>query len=199
MKKNSKIIRTLTVFCILTLVFALAVPFLPLDGEARVYEDTLRLHILANSDSERDQAVKLKVRDALLEKMSPMLDGCTSKEEALTVIEANKNIIESIAREVSGTEASVVVGREYYPERDYEGVSLPAGTYTSLRVRLGNAKGHNWWCILYPTLCTGTAKPEKELAEAGFTPSQIQVLTENENPRYHVKFKIVEFLEKVFG
>ncbi len=76
----------------------------------------------------------------------------------------------------------------------YEGVRLPAGTYNSLRVIIGNGAGHNWWCVLFPVLCTSSAsEPNEEFTDAGFTPGQIKVLTETEKPKYVLKFKILEF------
>ena len=92
----------------------------------------------------------------------------------------------------------MTLDREYYPTREYEGVSMPAGTYLSLRVMIGEAKGQNWWCVLYPPLCTSSAKPESTLKQAGFTPAQIRVLTEGESPRYKLKFKFLEFFESLF-
>lgn len=196
--------RFLVIFSILTVILSLVIPFLPLSGEERVYNDTLRFHVIANSDSKQDQLLKLKVRDAVLSGISDLLDKCSSKSEAVATVNSNKNYIESIAKNTvaeNGYKYNIAFSlcEEYYPEREYEGVRLPSGTYTSLRLIIGKGEGHNWWCILYPTLCTGASKPEKELASAGFTPNQIRVLTENESTKYKVRFKIIEFFGKLFS
>ena len=96
-------------------------------------------------------------------------------------------------------EASVSVNEEYYPTRDYEGLSLPAGVYTSLKIELGEGKGANWWCVLFPQVCVGCARPSEALAQVGFTPNQIKLLTEQENEGYTVKFKLVELYKQIFG
>ena len=95
--------------------------------------------------------------------------------------------------------ATVTLTEEYYPRRSYEGFTLPAGTYTSLKIELGKAEGKNWWCVLFPQVCIGSAKPQEALAEVGFTANQIRLLTEQEETEYVVKFKIVEILEGIFG
>ena len=95
--------------------------------------------------------------------------------------------------------STVSVVRENYPTRDYEGISLPAGEYTSLKIELGKAQGQNWWCVLFPQVCVGSAKPTEVLSEVGFTPNQIKLLTEHDDYEYVVKFKLLEIIEGIFG
>ncbi len=172
---------------------------------AEIYDKTLRLHIPANSDSESDQAVKLKVRDALTEMLKEPLSDCKDRDEAVAVIESMKEEITAEANETlkkNGMDylAKVSVTEEYYPRREYEGIALPAGTYTSVKVELGRAEGHNWWCVLFPQVCTGTASNVGEtLANVGFTANQIKLLTEYEDEGYAVKFKILEVISELFS
>lgn len=188
--------------CFSTLVFiaALLLPLLPLQGEAEVYENAIRLHVLANSDSEEDQSLKLKVRDSVLELVSKEISECSTRYDAECKVTDIRDDIAIAAQNTVYAEGydypvHISLSSEYYPTREYEGVKMPAGTYMSLRVLIGDAEGQNWWCVLYPPLCTSAAKPKNTLKEAGFTPEQIRILTEGESPRYKLKFKILELFE----
>jgi len=172
--------------------------------EREIYDKTLRLHIPADSNSEANQAVKLKVRDAVIDLLEEPLSGCKNKAESVKIIQDMSDIISETANNVLLSnnfdyKATVTLTEEYYPRRSYEGFTLPAGTYTSLKIELGEAEGKNWWCVLFPQVCIGSAKPEETLAEVGFTANQIRLLTEQEETEYVVKFKIVEILESIFG
>lgn len=196
--------KRLLIFCSSILLLILLVPLLPLSGEGRVYTDTIRLHVLANSDSEEDQSLKLEVRDAIIDRVAEMTEYASSREEAESNIKAGLDDIEILAAKLIESQGydypvEAVIGQEYYPERSYNGIRLPAGEYLSLRVLIGKGEGKNWWCVLYPPLCTSTAEPKKELAEAGFTADQIRVLCEDEKPKYVLKFRILEFFEAIFG
>ena len=93
--------------------------------------------------------------------------------------------------------ASVSVVREHYPEKTYGDITLPAGNYASLKIELGKADGQNWWCVLFPQVCVGTAKPSEALADVGFTANQIRILTEQEDYEYVVKFKLLEVISSL--
>lgn len=193
--------KALICFCTLVFIAAVLLPLLPLEGEAQVYDSAIRLHVLANSDSDEDQALKLKVRDSILELVSKEIEGCNTRYDAQCKVEDIRDDITIAAQNRIYAEGydyavHVTLDNEYYPTREYEGVRMPAGTYLSLRVLIGDAEGQNWWCVLYPPLCTSAAKPESTLKEAGFTPSQIRILTEGESPRYKLKFKILEMFFK---
>jgi len=178
---------------------------LPVGDEGEVYDKVIRLHVLAHSDSEEDQALKLKVRDALLDEAAAMTAGCEGREEAEAALAAKTDVLRQIAEETlreSGCErpVTVTIGQEVYPTRAYEGLRLPAGEYCSLRVMIGEAEGQNWWCVLFPPLCVGSAsEAEEEMVSAGFTPGQIKILTDTENPRYVLKFKILEIIGSLFS
>lgn len=187
------------IFTVFVLILAAIAPILPTAEDAAVYEKTLRLHVVANSDSDADQAVKLKVRDAVLELLGEELAEVSDREEAAAVAEKNKDAILARAKEVlraegMSEEVSFALCEEYYPRKEYNGVRLPAGRYLSLQVKLGESEGQNWWCVLFPTLCTTTAKPKDELVDAGFTVGQVRLITDSESPRYKIKFRLLEFL-----
>ena len=146
---------------------AFVLTVMPVYGEAKIYDDVLRLHVIAESDSEEDQTLKLKVRDAVLICVSERLDGVNDYDEAYEIIDGMCEEIKSAAFEcvkANGFDCivNVELGREKYPRREYDGVSLPAGVYNSLRVTLGEGAGKNWWCILFPSICTSFAKAEAE-------------------------------------
>lgn len=196
--------RKLLIFCTLALTVVLILPILPLSGEGRVYTDTIRLHVLANSDSEEDQALKLEVRDAIIDCVAEMTEYAGSRDEAEVNIRDGIDEIEKLAEKKISERSydytvEAVINEEYYPERSYEGIRLPEGNYLSLRVLIGEGEGQNWWCVLYPPLCTSAAEPEDELAEAGFTTDQIRVLCEDENPKYVLRFRILEFFGSLFS
>ena len=177
---------------------------MPIHGEAEIYDSVIRLHVLANSDSEEDQALKLQVRDAVLELTTPLLSDCKSQAEAQSILEANRDQLERTARAVIAREGydypvSIQFDMEQYPTRTYDSFCFPAGEYLSMRVCIGDAEGKNWWCCLFPPLCLGASTvPEEDAEEAfvdvGLTPSQYKVITQSDKPVYKVRFKILELL-----
>lgn len=169
-----------------------------------IYEGTVRLHVLAHSDSEEDQALKLKVRDALLGEMDALLatSEASDADSAEKMLSENLEAFKLIAEEViaeNGFDYAVQIAltEEYYETRTYEGFSLPAGEYASLQVRIGEAAGQNWWCVLFPPLCTTVASAEEELAETGFSKRQVRLLTENEQTSFQLRFKMLEWFGEV--
>lgn len=190
---------------IISAITAFAAVCMPVHGEEDIYENVIRIHVIANSDSEEDQALKLKVRDALLERVAELTKDCATKAEAEEAVRANLAQIEKDAEGVLAEngcvlKASAEIGEEHYPCREYDNMRFPAGTYTSLRVLIGEAEGANWWCVLFPPLCLSGAKPaEEKLEDAGFTPGQIKILTEDENPKYVLRFKFLEIFSGLLG
>ena len=126
----------------------------------------LRLHVIAADDSDEEQALKLRVRDAVLEELRPLLREAADTTEARRIAEENLPALAAAAEAVSeGRPVTVSLGRERYPLREYGAFRLPAGEYRSLRVTLGAGQGHNWWCVIFPTLCLEAAEAP-ELREA---------------------------------
>ena len=125
--------------------------------------DVLRLHVIANSDSPEDQALKLKVRDAILEKGENIFDGSVTRENAQEKIEKEKKILEETAKKVIEEngfdyDVEITVTEEYFTTRTYENVTLPAGNYMAVRVLIGESAGQNWWCVMFPPLCLPAAE-----------------------------------------
>ncbi|HLO04966.1 MAG TPA: stage II sporulation protein R [Symbiobacteriaceae bacterium] len=126
--------------------------------QAEWAEQVVRLHVLANSDSEADQALKLQVRDAVLAEMPSLFTKATTQAEALQVVKRNLPALERLAKQIV-TKAGYTypvkasVGIFDFPNRTYGDVTLPAGPYEALRLEIGEAKGANWWCVLFPPLC----------------------------------------------
>lgn len=131
---------------------------------------TLRLHILANSDTLEDQLLKLSVRDAVLTRAAAVTQNASNKEEAVRAIRDELPSLEAAARQAlrkahSGQRVRCVVEESWFAPRDYGSFRLPGGEYTALRVELGSAAGHNWFCVLYPALCTGASGAQYETEE----------------------------------
>ena len=175
--------------------------FLPIHSEAAIYDNVLRLHVLANSDSSEDQALKLEVRDRILEETATLFKDCKSKDEAREAVESNLDKIREIAEQTvreAGYEygVSVSLGEEEYPTKNYEECCFPAGEYLSLRVMIGEAEGENWWCVLFPPLCLDAAGESREVfAEVGLTDEQYSFITETDTAQYKVRFKLLEVIE----
>ncbi len=201
--------KFLHILTVLTLICFLMLSILPVHGEAEIYDNVIRFHVLANSDTAEDQALKLRVRDAVLDELAPFLATCQSREEAAGVILSREKEICATATKTlraAGCEDSVTVelSEESYPEKRYESLCFPSGTYLSLRVSIGEAEGQNWWCVLFPSICTSVATVSKEEAEdafvaVGFTPEQYRIITETDEVTYKIKFKFLEFFQSVFA
>lgn len=197
--------KLLIVTLVLTAVL-LFVGLFPVHGEEEIYDTVIRLHVLANSDSEEDQALKLEVRDAVLSVTAPLVADCKTQQEARTVLEANEDTIcrtaeATIAKAGRTDVVTVAFDEEDYPERNYDSVCFPSGTYLSMRICIGDAEGKNWWCCLFPPLCLGSATVSDENAEdafiaVGLTPSQYRIITQTERPIYKIRFKLLELFGK---
>lgn len=191
-------------FILLLCVFVLCMAIcnvLPIHGEEKIYDSVVRLHVLANSDSDEDQALKLKVRDAILGYTSPKVIDSTSREEAISILENELDKIEEIAAKVIEEEGydysvEVTLTLEDYPTRNYESMSFPSGEYVSLRVLIGEAEGQNWWCVLFPPLCLSAATEKADNEDAfiavGLNSDQYKIITETQNTTYYLRFKILE-------
>lgn len=198
-----KILLTLSI-CICVTFMLLS--FMPVHGESEIYSSVLRLHVLANSDSEEDQALKLKVRDTVLNVCTKLTEGCSGIEEAQAVIEKNKeNICKAAHKRVidEGYDypVSIKLGIEEYPTRTYDSLCFPSGEYLSLQIKIGNAEGKNWWCVLYPPMCLSAAsknEAEDAFISVGLNPDQYHIITETNKVKYNVRFKILEAIEGAF-
>ena len=150
----------------------------------------VRLHVIAVSDEAEEQEIKLRVRDSVLAYLEPRLEGADDAAEARELISAELDGIKAAAETAAeGREVSVTLGREYYPTRDYGTFALPAGSYESLRVVLGEGEGHNWWCVVFPPLCLSAAEAENALETLGGDSAQ---LLSGEGEGVVFKFRLLE-------
>ncbi len=194
---------------LISVSLALLIGLLPVHGEKEIYDSVVRLHVLANSDSEEDQEIKLKVRDSVLVLTRELLADCRNRGEAVHVMEENLELFEECANKTlsdNGSEhmASVIFCEEYYPTRQYESSAFPAGEYLSLQIKIGEAEGKNWWCVLFPPICLSAAsKNENELKDgfiaAGLTGEQYRIITDSDegNGKYEIRFKILEIFQEI--
>lgn len=193
----------LLALCICLAVIFIFIGLMPVHGEAEIYDSVVRLHVLANSDSEEDQALKLKVRDAVLKASAGIINGCSEISEAEKCISDNIDVIRNTALDCvreNGYDYNVTVdlGEEVYPTKKYESFCFPSGKYLSLRVMIGEAEGQNWWCVLFPPLCLSAAtarSAEDSFVSVGLSADQYKIITESDTTKYTVRFKILEAFE----
>ena len=164
-------------------------------------EGLIRLHVVADSDSSEDQAVKLQVRDAILSKVQTLGD-IQSVEDAYALLNENLAVLEETANEVlskAGFDAvaKVTLCREAFPVRYYDSFKLPSGVYDSLRVTIGSGEGKNWWCVVFPKLCVGAAtKDFRDAAvSAGFSDRRTGALSNEEE--YEISFFFLDCLGRL--
>lgn len=160
-------------------------------------ESVIRLHVVANSDSEGDQAIKLLVRDAVLQQTDRWQQGAETLEEATTALCTHLDSIRLLANRVlreNGCEETVTVQltNEYFSTRHYENFTFPAGVYRTLKITIGAGEGHNWWCVAFPSLCLPAAE-ETELEK--LSPAQQKFLKNSD--QYRVRLKLTEWYESL--
>lgn len=188
------------VILLLVLVLVLTSGVVAIHTQSELAEKVVRLHVLANSDSEADQALKLKVRDAVLAQATEALQGVKNQDEAqkrltrlLPELEA---VAEAVVEENGYTyDVQTELAKTVFPTKEYDGFALPAGEYPALRVLIGEAAGQNWWCVVFPPLCTTAASDVPAAAlGAGLTEDEVALITEADEG-YVLKFKAVELWE----
>ena len=179
--------KVCTYICLLTVLWLLAAGTVL--EQQRLAARVIRLHILANSDSAEDQTEKLRVRDALLGEIEALTADCTSREEAAAKLAGAAEELGERAAAMTGRPVTVSLSPERYGTRHYGSFSLPAGTYLSLRIGLGEAAGHNWWCVAFPAVCTAATAEELETTAvaAGLSGGEVRLMTED-SPDIRVRF-----------
>ena len=169
-----------------------------------IANSVFRLHVIANSDSTEDQNLKYIVRDNLLKYMNEICKNCSSKEDAIKLVKENSDSFEQIALETikeNGYEydVNINIGTFEFPTKTYGDISLPAGYYDALRVEIGEAKGQNWWCVMFPPLCfvdisSGVVPDEsKELMEDNLSDEEFALISNKSDSEIQFKFKLLEF------
>jgi len=216
----SKIKIRLTIL-ILSLITIISIMTISINGEVKKIsnasedykEKLIRFHVIANSDSEEDQKLKLEVRDAIIDYLQPKLSKSSSLEESELIIKNEYDEIEKISRDIilrNGYNYNVKVGIDYseFPTKQYSNVVLPAGEYKALRIIIGEGKGKNWWCVMFPPLCfvdetKGIIDKETDakLREV-LTEEEYELISQKTNKEVHrvqFKFKIVEIIQNIIN
>ena len=201
-------IKKWELWVILTVVFTVllsCVSFAFDCGEIR--KNVLRLHILANSDSENDQQLKLMVRDRLLRDGAELFTGSMNESQAAEAARQEIARLKAAAQDEiikNGYtySAEVEVAKTYFETRTYDGVTLPAGEYEAVCVSIGDARGNNWWCVMFPPMCLPAAQSKREDKQISDVLSDTQTDIVENKPKYEIRFKSVEVFEglkRVFG
>ena len=201
MKKTDSRLQIWESALLISLCFTLLSGLWAQSAQAKLSREIVRLHVIAESDSERDQEIKLKVRDAVLEYLEPKLADAKGADEANSIINEELKAISAIAQSTAMLEgrrcaAEAGISIEHYPSRVYESFSLPAGDYVSLRVVLGEGRGQNWWCVVFPPLCLESAQSETAFSE--LSDENARLIT-SDTGEYVLKFRIIELFEFLRG
>ena len=172
-----------------------------------ISNEVFRLHVIANSDSEEDQNLKYKVRDAVLEYVENISSSANSKEDIINIVTQNSDKIKEVAENTIKSEGfdydvTINIGNFSFPTKEYGDISLPSGFYDALRIEIGNASGKNWWCVMFPPLCfvditTGVVPEEsKETLEENLETEEYAIVSED-NSVMKFKFKLIEVFENI--
>ena len=202
MKKNLKMVIILS-FLLLLYTFINSVSY----AEAvstDIAESVFRLHVIANSDSKEDQNLKYIVRDNLIQYMNSICKDCKSKQEAISIVEENKNQFKEIALDTIkeqgySYDVNINIGNFKFPTKNYGDISLPTGYYDALRVEIGEAKGQNWWCVMFPPLCfvdisSGVVPDDsKEIMKENLSEEEFALISDKSTSEIQFKFKLLEF------
>ena len=187
--KDERHLRTWELAALLTLSVCLTACLWAEGRQRSIAGSLVRLHVLAHSDEAGEQAVKLRVRDAVLGYLAPRLEGAETVGEAEAILaEELPGIRTAAAQAAAGRAVRVELGEERYPTREYAGFALPAGRYRSLRVVLGAGQGHNWWCVVFPPVCL--AAVQREAVQPVMNPEDYALITREDG--WQLRFRIVE-------
>jgi stage II sporulation protein R len=191
------------------LLLAFLVGFTCVREQQSLASKMIRLHVIANSDTDEDQALKLKVRDVVIQYMKGELTASKDINQTISIITADLSKIEEVSKEVlknnnSSYSVKATLGNYPFPTKTYGDITLPAGEYQALRIVIGKGEGKNWWCVLFPPLCfidaTHGTIPEnvKQDLKDNLTDEEYAIITSAENDQdipIKIKFKVVEFLQ----
>lgn len=191
---TKKIYYFVPIFIIALILTTIITPTVTMSED--ISKNIYRLHILANSDNQSDQELKLLVRDAVLHESRKIFADCKSVDDAINASKENIEKLKIVTNKVINDngynyKSSVYVTKEYFDTRVYDDFTLPAGVYDSLKIEIGEGKGHNWWCVMFPSVCL-----------SGCTDDLSQTLSDEEmqmiqSGNYVVRFKAVEIYEKI--
>lgn len=196
MSLSKKIKISVTVGIVVAILFSIC-SFAKTSEEVR--SDVLRLHVIANSDTSVDQNLKLRLRDYILQEGKDIFNGSVNVENAVEKIEPVLPELEKSAKAFVNQagfdyDVKISLSNEYFTTRTYETVTLPAGKYLALRVVIGSGEGHNWWCVMFPSMCVPAADKKDEI-ENVFSEKEIKLV--ESKPKYEPRFKVVEIYEQL--
>ena len=195
-KSKNQSLRAWEIAALMALSLALCAGTWAQARQQSISSALVRLHVIAVSDGAEEQEIKLEVRDAVLDYLTPVLENAEDQQQARQIITENlEGIAEAAGSAARGRQVSVTLSQESYPTRQYEGFTLPAGRYESLRVILGEGEGKNWWCVVFPPLCLSAA--ESEEVQSVLNREDLSIVTGEEG--YALRFKLVELWGKLIG
>ena len=212
MKFLNNLVIKLKPFLVITILLSIYIFICAISYVSAVSTDiadsVFRLHVIANSDSTEDQSLKLKVRDELLSYMNSLSENCNSKDEVMELAKEHINDFKEIASKVildNGFDygVDVQVGLNDFPTKYYGDIALPAGTYDALRVKIGDASGQNWWCVMFPPLCfvdvSSGIVPDssKEEMKDNLNDEEYDLINKSDSDEITFKFKLVEFFQNL--
>ncbi len=200
--------RILILSILFTLYIFISCYFYASNSLNNIEDSVFRLHIIANSDSDEDQALKYKVRNNIISYMNKLCENSSSKEETIEIVKNHINDFKQIADKTIADNnfeytSTVEIGNYKFPTKYYGDIALPSGNYDALEIKLGNSSGKNWWCVLYPSLCFVDVSfgvvpdSSKENLKNNLPDEEYALISEN-SPAYNFKFKIVEFFNNNF-
>ncbi len=202
--KNSKVKMVIILSFLLFLYTTICAFSYAQNISTDISNSVFRLHVIANSDSEEDQNLKYKVRDNLLKHMKELCCDCKNKDEAIKIVKEHLEEFKQIALQTINDNGysyniNINIGNFEFPTKEYGDISLPAGFYDALKVEIGEAKGQNWWCVMFPPLCfidvTSGVVPEesKKQLENDLSEEEFALVSEDSDIKIQFKFKILEF------
>ena len=205
--KNSKI-KMITILSFLLFIYtSICALSYASNISTDISNSVFRLHVIANSDSIEDQNLKYKVRDNLIKYMDDICSNCKTKQDAMNLVTVYKNNFKQIALDTIQTEGynydvNIMIGNFEFPTKEDGDISLPAGFYDALKVKIGTAQGHNWWCVMFPPLCfvdiTSGIVPEesKKYLQDNMKEEEYALISDNSSLDIKFKFKILEFFNQ---
>ena len=173
-----------------------------------IEQSVFRLHVIANSDSKDDQNLKYIVRDGILDYINKLSANCSSKEEVILLANENKEELYKIAKKIIekngyNYNVNISIGNFEFPTKTYGDISFPAGNYDALRVEIGEAKGQNWWCVMFPPLCfvdvtSGIVPDEsKQTIKDNLSNEEYDLISDSNSPDIKFKFSLIEFFKEI--
>lgn len=197
--------KKIGVICLFIFTFLLYTSIYSVNIQENIAHKIIRLHVIANSNSAIDQSIKLKVRDEIIKKISPLLSNCSNIDESRTVLSNNLCEIEKIANttlaKYCDNTATASISNSNFPTKTYKNFSFPAGNYEALKIVIGEGKGENWWCVMFPPLCFTNSSVEfsedaVETLKQNLSNKEYEFISESNKSNVKIKFKLLEWLNK---